>query len=261
MKSPAKQSAYNDTIQKLFELHHIELVPPQELRTVQVPHVYYLPHHGVYKDASSTTKLRIVYDGTCKSDTGVSLNDCLMVGPVLQEDLISILIRWRLWRIPFTADIKQMYLQIQLHPRDRNFLRVYWRFDPNERLLCYRMTRVTFGLASAPYQAIKTLQTLADECEAECPMAHKIMKRDVYVDDCLSGANTEQEVLQAQKELILACKAGNFELRKFSSTSAAVLAAVPEDHRETQLPISFAQDESVKTLGLKWNPGTDSFFF
>lgn len=36
---------------------------------------YYLPHHGLIKDKSQTTKLRAVFDGYAPSATGVPFND------------------------------------------------------------------------------------------------------------------------------------------------------------------------------------------
>ena len=47
---------------------------------------YYLPHHGVIKESSDTTKLRVVFDGSESSTTGVSLSDTLHTEPKLQED-------------------------------------------------------------------------------------------------------------------------------------------------------------------------------
>jgi hypothetical protein len=56
---------------------------------------YYLPHHVVVKESSSTTKVRVVFDGPAKTTTGISLNDILMVGPTVQQDLFSIVMRFR----------------------------------------------------------------------------------------------------------------------------------------------------------------------
>ena len=50
---------------------------------------------------------------------------------------------------------------------------------------------------------------------------------------------------------------GKMVLSKWVSNSAAILSSVPEDHRETNLPISI--NENHGTLGVRWNPSSDSF--
>ncbi|XP_024884898.1 uncharacterized protein LOC112462775, partial [Temnothorax curvispinosus] len=57
--------------------------------------VFYLPHHGVVKSDSTTTKLRVVFDASAKDLNGVSLNDVLRSGPKLQTDIVVILLRFR----------------------------------------------------------------------------------------------------------------------------------------------------------------------
>ena len=42
--------------------------------------VCYLPHHGVYKEPNSITKLRVVFNASIRGSDGVSLNDCFHVG-------------------------------------------------------------------------------------------------------------------------------------------------------------------------------------
>jgi len=39
---------------------------------------YCLPHHAVFKDGSTSTKLRVVFDASAKTDTNLSLNDVLL---------------------------------------------------------------------------------------------------------------------------------------------------------------------------------------
>ncbi|XP_011859713.1 PREDICTED: uncharacterized protein LOC105557154 [Vollenhovia emeryi] len=53
----------------------------------------FLPHHGVLREASSTTKLRVVFNGSARTTSGISLNDCLHAGPKLQLDLDAVILR------------------------------------------------------------------------------------------------------------------------------------------------------------------------
>jgi len=48
-----------------------------------------MPHHGIVKETSSTTKLRVVFNGSEKSSNGVSFNDIMMAGPKVQDDLFD----------------------------------------------------------------------------------------------------------------------------------------------------------------------------
>ena len=65
---------------------------------------YYLPHHAVIKDSSVKTKVRVIFDGSAHSSTGVSLNDALMQGPTIQDELVSIIMLFRKHRHVLTAD-------------------------------------------------------------------------------------------------------------------------------------------------------------
>lgn len=56
---------------------------------------YYLSHHAVCRESSTTTKLRVVFGGSTKTTTNISLNDAQWVGPTVQSDLFSILLRFR----------------------------------------------------------------------------------------------------------------------------------------------------------------------
>ena len=73
----------------------MEIVPNGELNN---PQKIYLPHHCVFKEDSSTTKLWVVFEASAKTTSGFTLNDCLMVGPEFQDDLFDILVRFRFSR-------------------------------------------------------------------------------------------------------------------------------------------------------------------
>lgn len=87
---------------------------------------YFLPHTAVLRQ-SVTTKCRVVFDASCKTDSNVSLNDLLAVGPTVQDELYSILYRLRLRKVVLSADIKMMYRCIKIHQDDRCFQKILWR--------------------------------------------------------------------------------------------------------------------------------------
>lgn len=84
--------------------------------------VYYLPHMGVLRKHSSTTKLRVVFNGSSRGNKGLSLNDILHAGAKLQSDITKILLWIRTHRILFSTDIQKMFRQIALHPDDWDFV-------------------------------------------------------------------------------------------------------------------------------------------
>lgn len=76
------------------------------------------------KPDTLTTKLRVVFNASAKTSAGLSLNDSMYTGPKLQPDIQVVLLRARLWKYMFMADIKQMYRQILIRPADRDYLRI-----------------------------------------------------------------------------------------------------------------------------------------
>lgn len=104
---------YKDCMDEYLELGHMTLVDPADFNGG-----YYIPHHCVIKQSSSTTKLRVVYDASAKDTNLQSLNDNLLNGPRLQFELLDHLVRFRFFRIVFTADIEKMYRKIDINPND-----------------------------------------------------------------------------------------------------------------------------------------------
>ena len=100
-------------MREYLDLGHAEQVPVEDLK--KPPNeVFYFPIHATYKTSSTTTKVRAVFDASAKTTTGVSLNDCLLVGPTVHSPLIDVLLRFRLHRIAITTDISKMYRTIEL---------------------------------------------------------------------------------------------------------------------------------------------------
>ena len=144
---------YRDFIKEFVDMGHLEEAPQTSGLC------YYLPHHCVFKD-STTTKLRVVFDASSKSPNGNSLNDCLLLGPRLQDDVFDILIRFRLHQYALSADVAKMYRQVGLDKSDRDFHRILWRDYVTDEIRELRMTRVTYGVASSSYHSTRALQEM-----------------------------------------------------------------------------------------------------
>ncbi|XP_037809281.1 uncharacterized protein LOC119602029 [Lucilia sericata] len=88
------KDSYSEFMREYLNMGHMELIPKDEINR-PAAEIYYLPHHAVLKDSSITTKLRVVFDGSSKTSNGKSLNDNILKGPILQQDLVAVILRYR----------------------------------------------------------------------------------------------------------------------------------------------------------------------
>ncbi|XP_076301924.1 uncharacterized protein LOC143220066 [Lasioglossum baleicum] len=246
---------YRSFLDEYLQLNHMELATGIRENTKN----YYLPHHGVWRESSSTTKLRVVFNGSSKTTTGISLNDILHSGPNLLPEIPDLLLRWRCHAIVFAADMEKMYRQIWLADEDRHAQSILWRRDSDGEVDEYRLRTVTYGLACAPYLAMRTIRQLSSDEESRFPLAASCLRSDVYMDDVLSGASTIDEALEVQKQLIAALKAGGFTLRKWTSNEPRLLDHLSAEH------IASSGDRPIENiftlLGLRWQSAGDFFLF
>lgn len=258
LNGPLK-SQYKKFIDEYKNLNHMELVD-ESLDETSKQH-FYLPHHCVLKPSSSTTKLRVVFDASAKTSSGLSLNDVLMVGHVVQDDLFSIVLRFRKHKIAFTTDIKKMYRQILINKNHTPYQRILWRENRDEPLLTYELKTVTYGTASAPYLATRVLNQLAMNESSNFVEASKVALEDFYVDDLLTGSDNLESAVYLHKEIIALLSKAGFELHKWSSNSEELLKFIPEENRELLGKNENSDNDSIKTLGLFWQPKKDIFCF
>lgn len=241
------KSQYRDFMSEYLNLGHMEEVHNPKLNDNQYDKTCFLPHHAVIKESSTTTKVRVVFNASSKTSSHLCLNDVLLNGPTIQNDLFSIVIRFRIHLIGLTADITKMYRQIKLHADQRDLHRIWWRNDAHEIIKCYRLKTVTYGTKCAPFLAIRTLFKLADDEETKFPQASRILKRDFYVDDVLTGSDSVELANQIKCDLVQLLNAGNFELRKWNSNCSKL--------RDDDTSVS----NIISILGISWNTITDSF--
>ncbi|XP_065372164.1 uncharacterized protein LOC135964036 [Calliphora vicina] len=257
-KNPELKAIYDGTLSEYEELGHMNQV---DSNYSDESNTYYLPHHAVFKPESTSTKVRVVFNASSRTSTGLSLNDILYTGPVLQNDLMLLIIRWRFYRFVFNGDIEKMYRQILLDPEHANFQRIVFRRNPQDDLKDYELKTVTFGINCAPFSAIRTLHQLADDVEEKWPLASKILRDMMYVDDALVGAHDVIMAIKARDQIIAALLSAGFSMRKWTSNNEKILEGLPSDHLLHEKFLEIDDTSTTKTLGVRWNAKTDHFYF
>jgi len=126
-----------------LSLGHMEIVGPEE-RDTYIQHNY-LPHHAVIGDDGVTTKLRVVFDAACKTETGVSLNDVLYKGPCIHDDLVCIMARFRTYKYVISGDIVTMYRRVWVAEQHTDWQRILRRPTPDQPIQIYRLKAITYG--------------------------------------------------------------------------------------------------------------------
>ncbi|XP_065089398.1 uncharacterized protein LOC135710677 [Ochlerotatus camptorhynchus] len=249
--------AFMDEYLKLGHMRRVEDVATESTKRC------YLPHHPVVKEASTTTKVRVVFDASCKTSSGVSLNDVLLVGPVVQEDMRAIILRSRTKQILLVSDVEKMFRQILTSSVDRPLQSILFRFSPDEDVTVYELETVTYGTKPAPFLATRTLQQLAADEETRFPLAAKAIREDVYMDDVITGTDELETAISLRSQLTEIMESGGFKLRKWSCNIPAVLEGVPTENLAipNSTGINLDPNQSVKTLGLTWMPNTDTLRF
>lgn len=250
-KNPNLWEQYAQIFEEYLDKEYIEVIPYNELERKS----YYMPHHCVVKEEAVSTKVRIVFNASSPSSSGLSLNDVLMTGPVVQPSLMAVLLNFRLQPVTFTCDIVKMYLQTTVHEQHRDFLRFLWTTSSDNRVKDFRFKRVCFGVSSSPFLATRSLNQLAKEEGQKYPLAAQIVLKHFYVDDCLYSASTVEQAKEVRDQLINLLKLAGLELSKFRSNHPDLQSDIADEQHDFQ---DF-DEQVVKTLGMTLSVAEDTF--
>ncbi|XP_032689228.1 uncharacterized protein LOC116852716 [Odontomachus brunneus] len=246
---------YRAFIEEYEHLGHLCRVATGEPSTQCV----YLPHHPVFRDSSITTHLRVVFNASSLTTNRTSLNDHLLTGFKLQNDLSAVILRWRQFRFVYSADIAKMYRQILVDARDADYQRILWRHSLLDPVIEYQLLTVTYGMACAPFLALRILRQLAQDEGSQFPLAVPILRDHCYVDDVLFGYYDEQTLRETRDQLNALLHRGGFKLRKWASNSAALLSDIDTTDHSIACHKSLSSHDKLKILGIDWNPELDAF--
>ncbi|XP_014225034.1 uncharacterized protein LOC106651159 [Trichogramma pretiosum] len=231
-------------------------LPTPEIDCKQVAH--YILHHRIWQASDHGPTLRVVFDASRPTSTGVSLNDVMFRGPKLQREIWLVLLRWRQHRVAFCMDVQMMYRQIMIDDRDVDWQRTLWSPSASEPARHYRLKTVTYGTTCAPYLALRTMQQLYTDDGAQLPAARHALLHDRYVDYILSGSADLSTAKDLCDELIRLMKAGGFTLCKWVTNDPRLLEELDTDTCLRPDWVMFTDEDPVKELGVAWNLKRDS---
>ena len=131
-------------------------------------------------------------DASARANTSVpSINECLEIGPPLQNQLWNVLVRNRFYPVAIAGDLKQAFLQIRVGREDRDALRFYWIKDlASQQVETLRFTRVLFGLAPSSILLAAVIKEHLQRYKIVNPELVEERERSMYVEDLISGGET-----------------------------------------------------------------------
>uniref|UniRef100_A0A914ZDX7 Integrase catalytic domain-containing protein n=1 Tax=Panagrolaimus superbus TaxID=310955 RepID=A0A914ZDX7_9BILA len=217
------------------------------------PGKVYLPHHAI-ETPHKSTKVRIVFNSSAKSSkNSKSLNDWLYAGPSLIPEIPGLLLRIRLMQVLVSADVEKAFLQLRLHPDDRDYTRFFWLKDVDDyfkngfrldNIIELRFCTIFFGGKSSPFSlnaAIRKLLLNLDDANFATQL-----KSNTYVDNVFIGGSVTEDVIEKTETAIELFKSIKMNLRDVVSSDSKI-----NKHFNVQPAL-------LSVLGLQWNPVADT---
>ena len=251
---------YDEKIKEHQRKGYAKKLSPEEA-SVTTSKTWYLPHHPVFHPAKPN-KVRIVFDAAAKCQ-GTSLNDNLVQGPHLTNEVVDVLLRFRIGEVPIVADIQEMFHQVRTSPPDRDALRFLWYPIGKDEPETYCMNVHIFGAKDSPSIANFSLRkTAKDNAAFFSEDVVKSVEKDFYVDDLLKSFSSDLKAMKFAKDLTDLLLKGGFRLTKWCSSSKKVLTSIPEAERaDPSLNLDLDQLPVKRALGLHWSVEDDTFKF
>ena len=208
---------------------------------------YYMPWRVAYNENSVSTPVRVVFDASSITKSGLSLNDLLAKGIKSLNSLVEIFLRFRMHIVAIHTDIKKMYNRIKLRTEDWTYQRYWWNptldpvCEPTEKII----KTLIYGVKSSGNQAEYALRETARRQEVKFPVAAKSIIQDTYMDDCATGTddlNGVQDLINDVDELL---GNGGFSSKGYTISGRPVDPSLSKDGK------------SIYIFGTKYFPEAD----
>ena len=98
-----------------------------------------------------------------------------------------------------TVNIGKMFREIALADKEKDF---HWYLVTSKdgQIEYWRMTRLTFGVTSSLFHATQVLHQVAKDHGEQFSKAAGIILSHLYVDDCITGAETLDEAVDKREQ-------------------------------------------------------------
>ena len=186
-RNPEKAEKYKEIIENYVRVGHARKLDEDEIE-VENRKRWLLPHHSV-SNPNKPGKIRMVFDAAAEFK-GTSLNNELLTGPDLLQELPGILIRFRERLVAIAGDIDQMFLQVKIQQQDRPALSFLWRNMEHDRPPdTYEMTKAIFGAKCSPAIASYVLQkAIGNQRDGDYHWTADQLSKQFYMDDVVCQA-------------------------------------------------------------------------
>ena len=209
--SGLKNSGLKDTLTNTF----VELINKgwiENVGEVDSGHpVWYLLFFVTKQD-----KPRVVYDGAA-TVAGVSLNQALLAGANLLNNLVEVLTRFRLGKFAAMADLSKCFFQVAMPEKQRDLFRIIW-FKNNDldggEPQVFRFSRHVRRINSSPYVALLAIKHLITENPTKASdRTLNAIGKNWYMDDILFTSESLLDLETMSREITELFKSRGFKLR------------------------------------------------
>ena len=260
-RNPELKLTLLNTFQELIDERWIEPAD-EEILTTPLNPVWYLPFF-----VTKQGKPRVVYDGAATVG-GTSLNQCVLAGTNLLNNLVEVLTRFRLGKYAGMADLSRCFFQVAMPEEQRDFFRVIWfknnNLDYGEPQV-FRFTRHVWGINSSPYVALAAIkQLISDNPTRACERTLNAINENRYMDDVLFACDSLSDLETVSRESIALFQSRGFRLRKWITNSCAqsILSEIPKGDLAasiSEITIGSQPMPDSKALGVIWDVENDKF--
>ena len=193
---PTEKDAIIQSESKLHDLGYVNWLEnlPKEAQDQIMNNVrYVIPWRVVYNQNSVSTPCRLVFDASCCPRGKSCLNSLLAKGTNNLNNMVQILIRWQCYKHAFHTDISKMYNTIWLDGSHWRYQLYFWESELKHGVAPRLKVILTaiYGVRSSGNVAASGLQQTAELTKSTHPKAYDVIMEEFYVDDGLSGADSE----------------------------------------------------------------------